>query len=568
MSKYYVYNGQIYSEDELKHIAPIASKASPLKGIEKENHKYIKREWKNNRWVYTYPEDLAGKKPTSTVSKTPVASKSTTTTTPKTSSATSFNVNLGRSAVDKMLSSSSRAVSGEYEDEVEYNTKKNVYPGQEDKEKQNEKSKDNNKSEDKSKSETQTNTKPDNVSDEYWQELQSNSKENVYPEKVIEENVLNENVITENVITEKDSLPKTETEKNWWDDFVKGLSDAVDWLEDLGSKTIDAIVDASEHFAKDASDWANDLFENSHTDYVEAKKQSDAALKNLDAASSEYISTMNTVTKLMFDENATEEEIEKAKAEHEAALEALMKADEEAYKARIEYINAKNNPLRQLDDLIADITNRERTDANVNEESNLALSDLARKDDEEEVYTANTDMSLVNPGYSNEELKQLYNDNCAVCTATYDLRRRGYDVEAGSDAVTMADGYEGLTVDEIASFYEGCTRSDFVYERDLEIKYGKADNMKYMLEYLEKDFLEHGDGARGNLCVIWNGGGGHSMSIEVENGKVVVRDAQTNQLFELSYFAPYIQSVSYLRTDNLEFSDEILKYVHNRKEDK
>ncbi len=49
-----------HSEDELMHIA---KKASPLKGVKKKNHKYIKREWKNKRWVYTYSEDLKNKKP-------------------------------------------------------------------------------------------------------------------------------------------------------------------------------------------------------------------------------------------------------------------------------------------------------------------------------------------------------------------------------------------------------------------------------------------------------------------------------------------------------------------------
>lgn len=28
------------------------------KGEEREDHKYIKREWKNGKWIYFYPEDL------------------------------------------------------------------------------------------------------------------------------------------------------------------------------------------------------------------------------------------------------------------------------------------------------------------------------------------------------------------------------------------------------------------------------------------------------------------------------------------------------------------------------
>ena len=45
----------ITSNGELRH-------AAPNRGWEKEDHKYIKREWKNGRWQYTYKQDAKASK--------------------------------------------------------------------------------------------------------------------------------------------------------------------------------------------------------------------------------------------------------------------------------------------------------------------------------------------------------------------------------------------------------------------------------------------------------------------------------------------------------------------------
>lgn len=46
---------EIVSTDELSH-------SWLTKGIQKEDHKYVKREWKNGRWVYYYEDDLTNQK--------------------------------------------------------------------------------------------------------------------------------------------------------------------------------------------------------------------------------------------------------------------------------------------------------------------------------------------------------------------------------------------------------------------------------------------------------------------------------------------------------------------------
>ena len=56
MSKYYILDGQLYDSSELSHKL---RGPSPLRGIARDNHKYVKREWRNGRWRYTYPDTLA-----------------------------------------------------------------------------------------------------------------------------------------------------------------------------------------------------------------------------------------------------------------------------------------------------------------------------------------------------------------------------------------------------------------------------------------------------------------------------------------------------------------------------
>lgn len=51
--KYYITpSGDFAPVSELRHAFQ--------KGAEREQHKYVKREWKNGRWQYFYPEDLKG----------------------------------------------------------------------------------------------------------------------------------------------------------------------------------------------------------------------------------------------------------------------------------------------------------------------------------------------------------------------------------------------------------------------------------------------------------------------------------------------------------------------------
>lgn len=153
------------------------------------------------------------------------------------------------------------------------------------------------------------------------------------------------------------------------------------------------------------------------------------------------------------------------------------------------------------------------------------------------IYTPTTDFNTY--GYSN---------NCAYCTLAYDMRQRGYDVEASAVGKLISN-----TPEVIESWYEG----------------GKISMVSP--DTIEKKILEtNEEGARGQFIVYWEGGGGHSLTYEVENGTVYIRDCQINKMYKLSEYPcyPYIAQSGYMRTDNLELTENALVGVKNKKKDK
>lgn len=173
--------------------------------------------------------------------------------------------------------------------------------------------------------------------------------------------------------------------------------------------------------------------------------------------------------------------------------------------------------------------------------------------------TKDEDMAATNPNYNTGDYG--YTHNCASCTLAYDLRRRGYDVQAASDI-------DSESISSITEWYKQydkktgkyvkpeTTRISDLYE--FEDIY-KERTVEDVTNRIERDILKHGDGARGHFMVKWKDGGGHDMAWEVENGKVVIYDTQINQkrtvkeIMELSVIDDLSGSgVQYFRSDNLE----------------
>lgn len=184
----------------------------------------------------------------------------------------------------------------------------------------------------------------------------------------------------------------------------------------------------------------------------------------------------------------------------------------------------------------------------------LSIEEMPKKTTD---MTADEDQKAVNPRYNPEE--PYYSENCAYCSATWDLRRRGYDVEA-----QMCTSAYDTNMEEIASWY-GATLEDIVgISQDSISAYGTKmceDTMKSILS-------AEGEGSYGNFMIHWNNGGGHSVVWTVENGNVMIRDTQLNTVdtYEdyMNKYRDYLNSYYYLRTDNREITPAILEVARRR----
>ena len=184
------------------------------------------------------------------------------------------------------------------------------------------------------------------------------------------------------------------------------------------------------------------------------------------------------------------------------------------------------------------------------------------------------DMSEVNEKYS--PYSQERSQNCAYCTAAYELRSRGYDVQAATN-IDM-DSYEAKGADYLSKWYED---PDTIYlnekgKKDRSIKAWlhdgttKQKKIDYDMNTVQKGILEYsGKNTRGEIRVTWKQGGAHSMIYEVDGkGKVTVRDAQTNRVYDLSEFesgSHAVNRIAITRTDNLKLKKGILNVVENNK---
>lgn len=146
------------------------------------------------------------------------------------------------------------------------------------------------------------------------------------------------------------------------------------------------------------------------------------------------------------------------------------------------------------------------------------------------VHDRESDMAAVNPKYG-QNIKGNAN-NCVLCSVTYDLRRRGYDVTSKLCSTGM---YSDKVVNEI---YDNA-------------KMESAGGLSWtsVAKRCEKKYPEGSRGIISINCAF----GGHAMAFEINNGKMEVYDAQSAKKVKLtdpefSIFDPqYTQTV---RLDN------------------
>lgn len=195
-----------------------------------------------------------------------------------------------------------------------------------------------------------------------------------------------------------------------------------------------------------------------------------------------------------------------------------------------------------------------------------------------------TALNEINPGRMkflsrkrNVEIINGSSANCMLCTTSYDLRKRGFDVRAGKSTT----GYQ--TEDLFPKIYKNYTETDKISQSGMmsfldfrkqnpkgtirEFMDHRTDAAKKTVSSLENYVKQQGDGARGNVMVWWEQGGGHSMIWENSGGKVKFMDGQTGQVYK--DFSKIVKNakpdspIEMLRTDNLELNYSELKKVMN-----
>lgn len=199
------------------------------------------------------------------------------------------------------------------------------------------------------------------------------------------------------------------------------------------------------------------------------------------------------------------------------------------------------------------------------------------------VYTAKEDMNKVNETYSPYE--EETSTNCANCSAAYELRRRGYDVEAKANG--GKDDYNGRG-DRVYDYFEGAellavygdgstlSHNEEFMKKAWDNKITWRDKRKYKDDYnffiedqsytpqsIEKAITNNNPpGSRGFIDVDWKAGSAHSIVYEVDNkGKVTIRDSQTYDEYSLDELAREVKRVRIARTDNLQLKESILDAV-------
>ena len=180
--------------------------------------------------------------------------------------------------------------------------------------------------------------------------------------------------------------------------------------------------------------------------------------------------------------------------------------------------------------------------------------------------------------------------NCRRATFSYEMRRRGYDVTATK--TTNANGQNVLGLMNATSPGAKIKRtgmanivSTMAKEKspgnggkptpvsDLAANFAAGGKNKIPLPTSNGIFsalAKEPNGSRGELGVMWNIGGGHSMAYEIVKGKPVVFDGQTGKIFaDAEKFLkemPTVASAGFTRLDNVELNhDYLMRWMTNAK---
>lgn len=173
------------------------------------------------------------------------------------------------------------------------------------------------------------------------------------------------------------------------------------------------------------------------------------------------------------------------------------------------------------------------------------------------------DAIAVNGGKKGHKYGYNRQKNCVFCSIAYDMRRRGYDVQA-------QEAINGVIDDVIKKAYSGKIKSTIECKRSedpiLRAKGMTSEEFQTMHDNIVKD----GDNTSGEVALSWKASapnrpinGGHSLRYEVKDGKLYFVDPQIGEVMSgkkaYDYFKNAID-IEHYRTDNLKLAKNTEKY--------
>lgn len=267
------------------------------------------------------------------------------------------------------------------------------------------------------------------------------------------------------------------------------------------------------------------------------------------------------------------EEKEKEREKNAAALtkreEAIEKARQKRLEAKIEtdpkgekkykYLARINNPNgKGYLYFYSESTYKQWLERNGGDEEELAKTFGLKKN----AMSEEEDMAEVN--------EKENNNTCWSCSLSYELRRRGYDVEA-------IDTNTGELEDNILSAFKEYGDSSHYWDerkkaeakaceatkefnmngdKDVASKvFANEKNRAKMAEnYIKVMERSYPEGSRGMFIIQWYAGGGHAVNWEIKNGKLMIRECQRN------YTATGEDAVKYLQRCSGEYNSDLKDY--------
>lgn len=204
-------------------------------------------------------------------------------------------------------------------------------------------------------------------------------------------------------------------------------------------------------------------------------------------------------------------------------------------------------------------------------------ADLAKQMDADGLFS--NVVKKINPDYGGIGTKM----NCRRCTFAYEMNRRGFDVKATKsisgtgqtplsvvNATTPGSKLPTGRWSILGKFATGkldesamtTIKNSTWGSKSIDLP--KDNNSSFSIaNKIFSSLANEPNGARGELGVGWQFGGGHSMAWEIVNGKPVIFDTQNSTMFNSSEsfakLAGNVKQAGYTRLDNLDMNNEYLK---------